>query len=101
MSTCLGKSCSFGLPRAPFVNCCQVMCIDISLLVFRADYRICLYQFLSIAYLLTFYSMHYILNMDRPVTTKVLTTQIDLNLLYSTYISMQSSATGSECPPFS
>ena len=22
MTTCLGKSCSFGLPRVPFVNCC-------------------------------------------------------------------------------
>ena len=21
MTTCLGKSCSFGLPRVPFVNC--------------------------------------------------------------------------------
>ena len=25
MTTCLGKSCSFGLPRVPFVNCCQFM----------------------------------------------------------------------------
>ena len=25
MTTCLGKSCSFGLPRMPFVNCCQFM----------------------------------------------------------------------------
>ena len=23
MTTCLEKSCSFGLPRVPFVNCCQ------------------------------------------------------------------------------
>ena len=23
MTTCLGKSCSFGLPRVAFVNCCQ------------------------------------------------------------------------------
>ena len=23
MTTCLGKSFSFGLPRVPFVNCCQ------------------------------------------------------------------------------
>ena len=23
MTICLGKSCSFGLPRVPFVNCCQ------------------------------------------------------------------------------
>ena len=25
MTTFLGKSCSFGLPRVPFVNCCQLM----------------------------------------------------------------------------
>ena len=25
MTTCLGKSCSFGLPCVPFVNCCQFM----------------------------------------------------------------------------
>ena len=25
MTTCLGKSCSFGLPHLPFVNCCQFM----------------------------------------------------------------------------
>ena len=25
MTTYLGKSCSFGLPRVPFVNCCQFM----------------------------------------------------------------------------
>ena len=24
MTTCLGKSCSFGLPQVPFVNCCQL-----------------------------------------------------------------------------
>ena len=23
MTTCLGKSCSFGLLRVPFVNCCH------------------------------------------------------------------------------
>ena len=23
MTTCLGKSCPFDLPRVPFVNCCQ------------------------------------------------------------------------------
>ena len=36
MTTCLGKSCSFGLPRVPFVNCCQFMYLVISLLVLRA-----------------------------------------------------------------
>ena len=25
MTTLLGKSCLFGLPRVPFVNCCQYM----------------------------------------------------------------------------
>ena len=25
LTTCLGKSCSSGLPRVPFVNCCQFM----------------------------------------------------------------------------
>ena len=25
MTTCLGKSCSFGLPHVPFINCCQFM----------------------------------------------------------------------------
>ena len=25
MTICLGKSCSFDLPRVPFVNCCQFM----------------------------------------------------------------------------
>ena len=36
MTTCLGKSCSFGLPRVPFVNCCQFMYLVIFLLVLRA-----------------------------------------------------------------
>ena len=40
MTTCLGKSCSFGLPRVPFVNCCQFMYLVISLLVLRAGYGI-------------------------------------------------------------
>ena len=30
MTTCLGKSCSFGLPRVPFLNCCQFMYLVIS-----------------------------------------------------------------------
>ena len=53
MTTYLGKSCSFGLPRVPFVNCCQFMYLVISLLVLRAGCRIWLYQFLIIAYLFT------------------------------------------------
>ena len=35
MNTCLGKSCSFGLPRVPFVNCCQFMYLVISLFSFK------------------------------------------------------------------
>ena len=35
MTTYLGKSCSFGLPRVPFVNCGQFMYLVISLLVLR------------------------------------------------------------------
>ena len=53
MTTCLGKSCSFGLPRVPFVNCCQFMYFVISLLVLRTGCVIWLYQFLIIAYLFT------------------------------------------------
>ena len=49
-----GKSCSFGLPRVSFVNCCQFMYFVISLLVLRAGYGTWLYQFLIIAYLLLF-----------------------------------------------
>ena len=48
-----GKSCSFCLPRVPFVNCRQFMYLVISLLVLRAGYGIWLYQFLIIAYLFT------------------------------------------------
>ena len=32
----LGKSCSFGLPRVPFVNCRRFMYLVISLLLYRA-----------------------------------------------------------------
>ena len=53
MTTYLGKSCSFCLPRVPFVNCCQLMYLVISLLVLRAGNGIGLYQFLIIAYLFT------------------------------------------------
>ena len=53
MTTYLGKSCSFCLPRVPFVNCRQFMYLVISLLVLRAGYGISLYQFLIIAYLFT------------------------------------------------
>ena len=53
MTTYLGKSCSFCLPRVPFVNCRQFMYLVISLLVLRAGYGIWLYQFLIIAYLST------------------------------------------------
>ena len=35
MTTYLGKSCSFGLPRVPFVNCGQFMYLVISLFGFE------------------------------------------------------------------
>ena len=54
MTTYLGKSCSFGLPRVPFVNCRHFMYLVISLLVLRAGCGIWLYQFLIIAYLFTY-----------------------------------------------
>ena len=53
MTTYLGKSCSFGLPRVPLVNCRRFMYLVISLLVYRAGCGIWLYQFLIIAYLFT------------------------------------------------
>ena len=53
MTTYLGKICSFGLPRVPFVNCRQFLYLVISLLVLRAGCGIWLYQFLIIAYLFT------------------------------------------------
>ena len=40
MTTYLGKSCSFCLPRVAFVNCRQFMYLVISLLVLRAGYGI-------------------------------------------------------------
>ena len=30
MTTCPGQSCLFGLPRMPFVNCCQFMYLVIT-----------------------------------------------------------------------
>ena len=53
MTTYLGKSCSFGLPRVPFVNCRQFVYLVIFLLVLRAGCGIWLYQFLIIVYLFT------------------------------------------------
>ena len=62
MTTYLGKSCSFCLPRVPFVNCRQFMYmyLVISLLVLRAGYGIWLYQFLIIAYLFYFPTMYWL-----------------------------------------
>ena len=59
MTTYLGKSCSFGLPQVPFVNCRHFMYLVISLLVLRAWSGIWLYQFLIIAYLFTFLNISY------------------------------------------
>ena len=62
MTPCLGKSCSFGLLRVPFVNCCQFMYLVVSLLVLRAGCGIWLYQFLNIAYLFPF--LHLFMKFD-------------------------------------
>ena len=67
MTTYLGKSCSFGLPRVPFVNCRQFMYLVISLLVLRAGCGIWLYQFLIIAYLFTLPSIF----RDNSVTSSI------------------------------
>ena len=56
-TTGLGKSCSFGLPRVPFVNCRHFMYLVISLWVLRAGCGIWLYQFLIIAYLFTLHGI--------------------------------------------
>ena len=60
MTTCLGKSCSLGLPRVPFVNSCQFMYLVISLLVLRAGCGIWLYRFLIIAYLFTLFILSFL-----------------------------------------
>ena len=57
MTTYLGKSCSFGFPRVPFVNCRQFLYLVITLWVLRAGCGIWLYQFLIIAYLFTFHPL--------------------------------------------
>ena len=57
MTTCLGKSCSLGLPWVPFVNCCHFMYLVVSLLVLRVGCGIWLYQLLIIAYLFTLQKM--------------------------------------------
>ena len=54
MTSYLGKSCSFGLLRVPFVNCRQFMYLVFSRLVLRAGCGLSLYQFLIIAYHFTF-----------------------------------------------
>ena len=79
MTTYLGKSCSFCLPRVPFVNCCQFMYLVISLLVWRAGYEIWLYQFLIIAYLFTlpyknwirFFNQENTMTLHGPLTRNV------------------------------
>ena len=55
MTTYLGKSCSFGLLRVPFVNCRQFMYLVISLLVLSAGCVIWLCRFLISFYLFTLF----------------------------------------------
>ena len=66
MTTYLGKSCSFCLPRVSFVNCRQFMYLVFSLLVLRAGYGIWLYQFLIIAYRFTFLTSMFVLGCLPP-----------------------------------
>ena len=40
MTTCVGKSCSFGLPRVTFVNVYQFVCMLLSLLVLRVEFGV-------------------------------------------------------------
>ena len=63
MTTCLGKSCSFHLPRVPFINCCQFMYLVTSLLVLRA-WSDCI----SFWSLLIFYFTAEILNVIKRAT---------------------------------
>ena len=67
MTTYLGKSCSFGLSRVPFVNCRQFMYLVISLLVLRAGCGISLYQFLISVYLFTFDNYNFTIPFFFPV----------------------------------
>ena len=59
MTTYLGKSCSFGLPRVPFLNCRQFVCLVVSLLVLGAGCGVWLCQFLIIAYLFAIHLLRY------------------------------------------
>ena len=85
MTTYLEKSCSFGLPRVPFVNCCQFMYLVISLLVLRAGCGTWLYQFLIIAYLFTF---HLLPIRPKIVTEKIIRTNDCESSMRKRYISM-------------
>ena len=73
MTTYLGKSCSFGLPRVPFVNCRHFIYLVISLLVLRAGCGIRLYQFLIIAYLFT-------LSVGKPILLNIFQELLHLRL---------------------
>ena len=89
MTTYLGKSCSFCLPRVPFVNCRQFMYLVISLLVLRAGYGIRLYQFLIIAYLFTL--LNYLLKSACDLTVPFVTAVV----VVVAFVVAQSSPTAS------
>ena len=82
----LGKSCSFGLPRVPLVNCRQFMYLVISLLVLRAGCGIWLYQFLIIAYLFTSYNLEGTV-LDNVENIKYLGITITNDLKWNTHVS--------------
>ena len=79
MTTYLGKSCSFGLPRVPLVNCRQFMYLVISLLVLRAGCGIWLYQFLIIAYLFTLLVIIFEIFYDFPEFIRIIFFSISNN----------------------
>ena len=83
MTTYLGKSCSFCLPRVPFVNCRQFMYLVISLLVLRAGYGIWLYQFLIIAYLFTLVSFLTVSGLQKISTTVGIYISVKLEMHWS------------------
>ena len=59
MTTCLGKSCSFVLPRVPFINCCQFM----YLVVFGFEGRMWDLIVTILDYCLSFYFRCIVLNL--------------------------------------
>ena len=66
MTTCLGKSCSFGLPRVPFRKLLSIYVFKliISLVVFRAECGVWLYHLLIHCLSFYFESVMYTVSLD-------------------------------------